>query len=65
MKRVGFNIGRFGLYFYAHAYNHFSVILIPTIQIDAVKGYDRYFDVGCRFLVFAIAVRFIWLSRKR
>lgn len=65
MKRIGFNIGRFGVYGYAHAYPYFSIIVIPTIQIDAVKGHDYYLDFGIRFLIFSIAIRFIWLRRKR
>lgn len=65
MKRIGFNIGRFGVYLYSHMYGYFSVILIPTIQVDAVKCHDRYLDIGVRWLVFSLAIRFIWLRRKR
>ena len=66
MKSIGFKFGRIGIFLFmrtAWKYKHF--VLLPTLALDAVKGYDRYVDLEIIFLCYGFGVRFIWITKKK
>lgn len=55
MKSIGFKFWRIGIFLFMRnvwKYKHF--VLLPTLALDAVKGYDRYADLELKFLCFGV-----------
>jgi len=64
--QIGFHIWRLGLFAYAREYWQYnSWFIIPGVSIDAVNGYDRYFDLEVKFLFIGLGIRFVWIKRKK
>lgn len=34
-------------------------------MVQAVNGYDRYFDIEVELICFSVGVRFIWIKTKK
>lgn len=62
MKKIGFHIGRVGVYLYARYWKYISFHF--GLSIDAVNGYDRYIDIEGKILFVGIGIRFIWIKRR-
>ena len=65
MKSIGFKFWRIGIFLFMRnvwKYKHF--VLLPTLALDAVKGYDRYADLKLKFLCFGLGFRFIWITKR-
>lgn len=60
MKRCGFHIGRFGLFFYAENYVRYNQVYTPAVVVECVGGYSRYLDVELKILCFGFGIRFYW-----
>lgn len=66
MKRLGFNISRFGIYFFIRSFLKYnSLFLFPGISIDFINGFDIYIDIEVKFLFFGIGIRFIFLKKNK
>ncbi len=66
MKSIGFKFWRIGIFLFMRnvwKYKHF--VLLPTLALDAVKGYDRYADLELNFLCFGLGFRFIWITKRK
>lgn len=66
MKSIGFKFRRIGIFLFMRnvwKYKHF--VLLPTLELDAVKGYDRYSDLELKFLCFGLGFRFIWITKRK
>lgn len=65
MKNAGLKFKRIGIFIFARnvcKYKHY--VLWPTLVLDVVKGYDRYFDLELKILCFGLGVRFIWITKR-
>lgn len=65
MRRLGFHVGRFGVYAFARHHNFTTWWLIPTLTIDYLNVADERIDIEIDFLRFSVGLRFIWLKNKR
>lgn len=44
-------------------YKHF--VLLPTLVVDVVKGYERYVDLQIQILCFGFGLRFGWITKRK
>lgn len=66
MKTIGFHFWRIGLYLYLQNFwGYRQIYLTPALMVQAVNGYDRYFDIEVKLICFSVGVRFIWIKTKK
>lgn len=64
MKSIGLKFYRIGIFlFIRNLWKYKNFVLLPTLTLDAVKGYDRYADLELKVLCFGLGFRFIWLTK--
>lgn len=66
MKCIGFNFWRIGIYLFArNSWKYKNFILLPTLGMDMIKGYDQYVDLEIKFISFGFGVRIIWINKRK
>ena len=66
MKGIVFKFWRICIIIFAMSvwkYKHF--VLLPTLVVDVVKGYERYVDLQIQILCFGFGLRFGWITKRK